>query len=146
MVGAGGAARGVVGPLLGTAPERIVVANRTHTRAVDLVERLEDPRLAAVPLDRLAGDFDVVINATSAALLGGQPLVPAAAVVGAFCYDMVYGDHGAGFREWAVANGARGVSDGVGMLVEQAAEAFWLWRGVRPETARVIADLRAGSS
>lgn len=143
LLGAGGAVRGVVGPLLGANPSVVQVANRTRSRAVELVARLEDPRLAAVDLDSLRGPFDVVVNGTSAGLVGALPRVPDAVFRDALVYDLVYGEAARAFLEAARRGGARVVSDGLGMLVEQAAEAFALWHGVRPDTRLVLAGLRA---
>ncbi len=143
ILGAGGAARGIVGPLLGCAPRVVDVANRTEAKAIALMDRLEDPRLRARGLAEVAEPYDVVINATAAGLSGDQPHLSPRAVDGALVYDMVYGAAAAAFLTWAKRAGARQSVDGLGMLVEQAAEAFFLWRGVRPQTRPVIAALRA---
>jgi len=149
LLGAGGAAAGVLGPLLEAGPRRVVVANRTLAKAIALVQRhaalalqhhvaLEAQELHAVP-----GTFDVVVNATASSLTGGE--VPVAGSVlkpGALAIDMMYGPAAAGFMAWARAHGAA-PRDGLGMLVAQAAEAFETWRGVRPPTATVLAELRA---
>lgn len=145
LLGAGGAARGVVAPLLDAAPGSLVIANRTHPRAVGLARAfVAHGPVSARKLDALAGDaFDLLINATSASLRGERPEVPAEAVAaGACCYDMMYASEPTPFMRWAVAAGAAHCADGVGMLVEQAAEAFYLWRGVRPHTPEVIVALR----
>jgi shikimate dehydrogenase len=148
LIGAGGAAAGVLGPLLEARPGRIVVANRTTDRAVALIARHEDlARLHGVDLhasglDDVPGAFDVVVNATASSLQGAD--VPVAARVlraGALAYDMMYGPAARGFLAWARAHG--GVPrDGLGMLVEQAAESFLIWRGVRPPSAQVLGELR----
>ncbi len=149
LVGAGGAAAGVLGPLLETGPAVVVVVNRTRSRADDLVARhaaLADARrvhLAAAPIEAPGVRFDVVVNATASSLQAAP--VPVGATVlapGALAVDLMYGAAARPFLEWAAAAGARG-RDGLGMLVEQAAEAFFFWRGVRPETAPVLAALRA---
>jgi shikimate dehydrogenase len=145
ILGGGGAVRGVLGPLLGAGPVSLTIANRTMARAVALVERLEDPRLQAVPPEQLEGTFDVVINGTSAGLVGTRPQIPAHVVAGAVVYDMVYGDNAIPFCHWAVEHGAARAHDGLGMLVEQAAEAFALWHGVRPDSAAVLRRLRSSS-
>lgn len=146
MLGAGGAVAGVIGPLLGCAPQRIDVVNRTHARAVTLTERFEDPRLQACALtDVAAAGYDLVINGTAAGLGGDRPILPDTAVRGAAVYDMAYGQAAKPFLGWARDAGARTVHDGVGMLVEQAAEAFFRWRHVRPQTRDVIAQM-AGPS
>jgi shikimate dehydrogenase len=143
ILGAGGAARGILGPLAAAGAARIVVANRTVAKATDLVRRLSLPMLEACGLDALPGrDFDLVINATSTGLMGeASPISSSVFRKGALAYELVYGRDTA-FLAMARACGAT-TSDGVGMLVEQAADSFSLWRGVRPETARVIAALRA---
>ena len=142
-----GAAAGALGPLLEARPAAVVVANRTVSKAQDLVARHADlagPAALEARAPQDAGEgFDVVINATASSLQGAQ--VPVGACVlaeGALALDMMYGPAAHGFIAWAEAHGARG-RDGLGMLVEQAAEAFFVWRGVRPETAPVLAALRA---
>ncbi|MDM0000206.1 shikimate dehydrogenase [Variovorax sp. J22P240] len=149
LLGAGGAAAGVLGPLLEAGPRRVVVANRTLAKAIALVQRhaalalqhhvaLEAQELRAVP-----GTFDVVVNATASSLAGGEvPVDGSVLKPGALAIDMMYGPAAAGFMAWAGAHGAL-PRDGLGMLVEQAAEAFETWRGVRPPTATVLAELRA---
>ena len=143
VLGAGGAARGILGPLAETGAARIVIANRTVAKARELVQRLAYSMLEACGFDGLAGrDFDLVINATSTGLTGQAPPVPAGLFrKGALAYDLVYG-RDTQFLAMARARGAL-TSDGFGMLVEQAADSFCLWRGVRPQTAGVIAALRA---
>ena len=145
LLGAGGAARGVLGPLLEQHPRELVIANRTADRAVALAQNFS--RLGAVTgcgLDDLGERrFEVVINATAASLQGEVPPLPDGLLSsGAWCYDMMYGTKATPFMQWAERHGAGKVSDGLGMLVEQAAESFLLWRGVRPDTAPVIAILR----
>jgi len=146
MLGAGGAANGVAGPLLAAGPAELVVANRTVGRAEQLVARFPEARLGgkirAAALSELSERFDIVINATSAGLDGAVPAVDSHVVAGAFCYDMVYG-HSTAFCSWAAAREARAVIDGVGMLVEQAAAAFLVWRGIRPETRPLLELLRS---
>ena len=146
VLGAGGAARGVLGPMLEQRPARLVVANRTLANAQALVELFEPlGRIEAVVPETLADRFDVVINATSAGLAGEQPPWPSTPFAdGAFAYDMTYSDEPTGFMRWAKACGAARTADGMGMLIEQAAESFFLWRGVRPATAPLFAALRAG--
>ncbi len=142
ILGAGGAVRGVLGPLLGASPGRIVIANRTAARAQALVDRLEDPRLSAMEPGKLSAAFDLVINGTSAGLVGALPQIPPEIVAGGVAYDMVYGANAKPFCDWATQHGARLAVDGLGMLVEQAAEAFSLWRGVRPDACAVLKALR----
>jgi shikimate dehydrogenase len=142
VLGAGGAVRGILGPLLGANPAQLMIANRTPARAEVLVERLEDPRLTFTSLDALRPGYDVIINGTSAGLGGGRPGIAAELFEEAFVYDMVYGQNARPYLEYAAAHGASSVHDGLGMLVEQAAEAFLLWFGMRPETLPVHAMLR----
>jgi shikimate dehydrogenase len=143
VLGAGGAVRGILGPLADAGAAAIVVANRTVTRGRELVQRLAFPMLEACALDALAGrNFDLVINATSTGLTGdASPVSSGVFRKGALAYELVYG-RDTHFLAMARACGAT-TSDGVGMLVEQAADSFSLWRGMRPQTARVIAALRA---
>ena len=144
LVGAGGGARGVVGPLLETPLQWMVVANRTESRAAALVADFKpDRRLQAAHLEAVHDrPFDLVINATSASLEGALVRIETSCLApGATCYDMMYALQPTPFVAWARAAGAFAV-DGVGMLVEQAAESFARWRGVRPDTAPVIAALR----
>lgn len=145
VIGAGGAARGVLAPLLALQPRRLVIANRTHARALELARQFRD--LGAVegaPLDAIPrGPFDLVINATSTSTRGESLSVPADVFDrGAFAYDMAYGSSARAFLELARARGAQ-ASDGLGMLVEQAAESYFLWRGRRPATRPVLEELRA---
>jgi len=149
LLGAGGAAAGVLGPLLEAGPRRVVVANRTLAKAIDLVRRhaalalQHGIALEAHDLQSVPGEFDVVVNGTASSLAGGE--VPVAARVlkrGALAVDMMYGPAAAGFMDWAREHGAV-PRDGLGMLVEQAAESFALWRGVRPPSGQVLAELRA---
>lgn len=151
LVGAGGAAAGVLGPLLEAGVAGVLVANRTLARATALVQRhaalaeARRVRLDALALDALAagGSFDVVVNATASSLAGDAIPMPASVLrAGTLAYDLMYGAAAAGFLAWAARHGA-GPRDGLGMLVEQAAESFEVWRGVRPPTASVLRDLRA---
>jgi shikimate dehydrogenase len=147
MVGAGGAAAGALGPLLAAQPALVVVANRTLDKAEALVRRhraaAEAVDLRAAALAAAGEGFDLVVNATATSLQGAAvPVSPAVLGPGALALDMMYGAAARPFLAWAAQHGARG-RDGLGMLVEQAAEAFLLWRGVMPETAGVLAELRA---
>ncbi len=146
ILGAGGAARGILAPLLASRPGSVTISNRTASTADDLVRRFaaRGP-LAAIPPDALGKRaFDLVINATSAGLAGDTMLPWPTSIfrAGAFAYDMVYGDRPTLFLQWARAGGATRSADGLGMLIEQAAESFLLWRGVRPDTAPVYRLLR----
>lgn len=144
VLGAGGAVRGVLQPLLAERPATLVIANRTPSKAETLVELFQAPCLSAAAYADLAGyTFDLIINGTSASLQGDLPPLPDGILhPGGCAYDMMYAAEPTTFMRWAQRQGAGQVADGLGMLVEQAAEAFWLWRGVRPQTAPVIAQLR----
>ena len=144
LLGAGGAARGVLEPLLSQSPAALVIANRTLARAEQLVgEFAELGPVSASAFEQLVGTFDVIINGTSASLAGELPPLQDSLVLSGttFCYDMMYGASETPFCQWAAARGAV-TRDGLGMLVEQAAAAFELWRGVRPESAPVLDELR----
>lgn len=144
VVGAGGAVRGILGPLLDEAPARLVLANRSHHKAQLLVQRFSRRGpVEAWTFEQLAGEtFDLVVNGTSAGLSGTLPPLPAGLFrPGACAYDLVYGPASAAFLRWAKSSGAEAVYDGLGMLVEQAAEAFRIWRGVRPDTQGLAAWL-----
>lgn len=144
LLGAGGAARGVLPALLDEKPARVQIANRTPERARKLTERLECYIQCGGYEDIGGTSFDIVINATSASLAGAlPPLPPDCLEPNAVCYDLFYGDRPTVFMLWSEQAGAAKVYDGWGMLVEQAAEAFHLWRGVRPDTAALIAAHRA---
>lgn len=146
VLGAGGAARGILVPLLAQRPRSITICNRTAAKAEALAVRFA-PRgsIAAVAPPALSGrDFDVVVNATSAGLMGDVTLPWPSGLFRphAFAYDMIYADAPTTFLRWANAQGVRRAADGLGMLIEQAAESFYLWRGVRPDTAPVFSLLR----
>ncbi|MEY2688086.1 MAG: hypothetical protein RL375_2284 [Pseudomonadota bacterium] len=149
LLGAGGAAAGVLGPLIEAGPAELVVANRSVERARTLVERhlalarRHGVALRASSLGDCGRDHGVLVNGTAASLLGVVDLVHDRALApGALALDMMYGASARPFLDWARARGAHG-RDGLGMLVEQAAEAFEIWRGVRPDTRPVLAELRA---
>ncbi len=146
LLGAGGAARGVIAPLLAGAPASLFIANRTADKAVALARQFSD--IAAVDagnFSEIASKcFDIVINATSASLSGAALPLPAGIFApGSLAYDMMYGTGETPFLALAREQGAARRADGLGMLVEQAAEAFLVWRGVRPDSAPVLAALRA---
>jgi len=148
LVGAGGAAAGVLGPLLEARPRLLVVANRAVGKAEALVARHAalaargGVELRARPLDDCGRGYGIVLNATAASLAGaGVPVAGAVLASGALALDMMYGPAAAGFLAWAREHGAAG-RDGLGMLVEQAAESFLFWRGLRPPTEAVLAELR----
>ena len=141
LLGAGGAARGVIGPLLECSPATLVIANRTASKARDLAAHF-DHRVAGCGLDEVNTPFDLAINATAASLGGELPAISAQVFKPAsLAYDMMYGKGPTPFLKLAQENGAK-TADGLGMLVEQAAEAFYVWRGVRPDTRPVIESLR----
>jgi len=145
VLGAGGAARGILPPLLQSGPREVVLANRTPARAVEVQERLRTlGELDVSGFDELAGRdaFDLVVNATSAGLKGEQPPFPPS-IVGpsSLCYDLAYGRGDTPFVAWARGCGVQRAEQGFGMLVEQAAESFFIWRGVRPATRPVIRQL-----
>jgi len=145
IIGAGGAVRGVLGPLLAERPEELVVANRTPDKAEALaVDFAPHGPIHAARFEALAGRaFDLVINGTSASLRGELPPLPAGLFRGgALAYDMMYGTERTAFLRWAAAQGAERAVDGLGMLVEQAAESFHVWHGKQPDTAPVIEKLR----
>jgi len=146
LLGAGGAARGALAPLLGLKPSDLTIVNRNVLRARELVERFRDMgRLRAVGYSDLEGEpYDIVINATAASLAGELPAVPPGIVnARSICYDMTYGRDETPFVRWALQRGCARAIMGLGMLVEQAAESFFLWRGVRPDTASVLTALAA---
>ena len=145
LLGAGGAVRGVLQALLAQQPESIVIANRTVEKAVELAKifgRLG--QVSGTGFEALADQqFDIVVNGTAASLQGERlPLPDDILTVGACCYDMMYSAEATPFQRWARERGAYLALDGLGMLVEQAAESFLLWRGVRPDTAPVIEAIR----
>jgi shikimate dehydrogenase len=149
LLGAGGAARGALAPLLEARPAALLIANRTPGKAVDLVRQFVGvsamDRMLGCAYPDLAGQtFDLVINATSASLSDElPPLPPGIFAAGSLAYDMMYGQGRTPFLAFAQQQGAAYLADGLGMLVEQAAEAFFVWRGVRPDAAPVMAWLRA---
>ena len=152
LIGAGGAGAGVLGPLLAAGPRRLVLVNRTRDRADALAARhqihpwlrtvLQNTELLVQDLQGVQGNFDVIINASASSLAGrAVPVANSVLKPGALACDLMYGPAAGGFMDWARAHGAVG-RDGLGMLVEQAAESFALWRGVRPPAAQVLQELR----
>jgi shikimate dehydrogenase len=141
VLGAGGAVRGVVGALLDASPRWIAVANRTHQRAEELAEEFG---VEAIHLDEIPAEhFDLIINGTTTGLKhDAPPIDPETFNDCTLAYDLVYAAEATPFMELARSGGAKVVSDGLGMLIEQAAESFLLWRGVRPDTAPVYRELR----
>jgi shikimate dehydrogenase len=146
LLGAGGATRGALLPILRQHPSALTIANRSEDKAQALVQSqlraAGSVQLSASGYVALATPFDVIINATSASLFGELPPLPLLVFApGCLAYEMVYGKGATPFLQLARSAGVQRLADGVGMLVEQAAEAFVWWRGVRPETASVIADI-----
>ena len=145
LLGAGGASRGVVGPLLEAKPTALIIANRTADKALALAEHFASlGPVSGVGFSELTGKaFDLVINATSASIDGeALPLPNGLFASGSLAYEMMYGRGETPFLRFARSDGASRLADGLGMLVEQAAEAFFVWRGVRPDGAPVMAMLR----
>ncbi|MEK9720165.1 MAG: shikimate dehydrogenase [Quisquiliibacterium sp.] len=145
MAGAGGAARGVLLPLLQAGVGSVLIANRTPDKARQLAVAAADPRVFGCGFDELsdAGPFDLLLNATSSGMVNSAPPLPEHCYAGArLAYDMVYGAKPTRFMEIARGHGCAKVCDGLGMLVEQAAESFWIWRGVMPDTEPVYLNLR----
>ena len=145
VVGAGGAARGIVGPLLDEAPRELVIANRTPSRAVELAGRFagQGPVSTAAFEALATARFDIVVNATASSLAGDLPSLPAGTLrAGGVAYDTAYAAQPTPFVRWGAEEGAAVATDGLGMLVEQAAESFRLWRGREPRTGPVIDALR----
>lgn len=147
IIGAGGAVRGVIEPILSEHPAKLVIANRTVEKALQLAKDISDlGNISGCGFGQLEGlTFDLVINATSASLHGELPPLPEhlfSASANACAYDMMYAAEPTVFMRWASEHGAEQVFDGLGMLVEQAAESFRLWRGVQPQTRPVIDAIR----
>jgi shikimate dehydrogenase len=152
LIGAGGAGAGALGPLLAAGPRRLVLVNRTRARADAVAQRhrshpslqgvLQKTELITQDLQTPEGNFDVIINASASSLAGaGVPVDSRVLKPGTLAYDMMYGPAAAGFMTWAGEHGAT-PRDGLGMLVEQAAESFALWRKVRPPSAQVLQEMR----
>jgi shikimate dehydrogenase len=145
ILGAGGAVRGIMQPVLAEHPTQVVIANRTVSKAEELAAHFHDlGDVQARSFERLAGEsFDVVINGTSASLSGDLPPLPIGLLnPNASCYDLMYGVEPTVFLKWAAEQGAVKLADGLGMLIGQAAEAFYVWRQIRPEVVPVITALR----
>ncbi|GAA4650472.1 shikimate dehydrogenase [Kistimonas scapharcae] len=145
ILGAGGAVRGVLQPLLEQNPDRVVIANRTLSKAETLADLFRSfGTIEASSFETLLGEFDLVINGTSASLQGDLPPIPEGVISrDSRVYDMMYSAEKTAFMQWAESQGVALAVDGLGMLVEQAAESFAIWRGVRPETGPVIRQVRA---
>lgn len=146
LLGAGGAVRGVIGPLLETQPAILHIANRTVEKAIALATEFSSlGNVRGSSFEELSGDhFDLVINGTSSSLSGDLPPLPDGLFAKeSAAYDMMYGQNETPFLSYARSQGASLVADGLGMLIEQAAEAFFVWRGIRPDTHSVLATLNA---
>ena len=145
LLGAGGAVRGVLEPMLAEGPAELVIANRTVEKAEELARLFADlGPVTASGFDWIDAPFDLIVNGTSASLTGELPPLAAGLIQPGHtvCYDMMYAKEPTAFNAWAAEQGAVRTLDGLGMLVEQAAEAFLVWRGVRPDSAPVLAELR----
>jgi shikimate dehydrogenase len=146
ILGAGGAVRGILDPLLQANPKKIVIANRTVKKAQQLIDDIvatPNDLLSACHYDDINETFDIIINGTSASLHGDLPALPDTTISeNSYCYDMMYGGKPTVFMQWATHCGAKDVADGLGMLACQGAESFYQWRGVRPNTQPVINQLR----
>ncbi|RKZ60712.1 MAG: shikimate dehydrogenase [Gammaproteobacteria bacterium] len=145
LIGAGGAVRGVLEALLEQQPASLLIANRTKQKAVQLANDFSDlGQINGCGLDEInETSFDIVINGTSASLQGDIPPLPETIFKSNACsYDMMYAADATPFMQWSTDNGATKIFDGLGMLVEQAAESFYIWRNVRPETKPVIQNIR----
>ncbi|MGH8476211.1 MAG: shikimate dehydrogenase [Methylococcales bacterium] len=146
ILGAGGACRGILGPLLDCKPKQLFIGNRSAQKARDLATEFQQyPNLSAGGLDELPGkQFHLILNATSASLSGELPLLPDGILAReGVCYDLAYASSPTAFVQWGWLHNASISVDGIGMLVEQAAEAFQIWRGLRPDTVPVIRALGA---
>ncbi|TRX00649.1 shikimate dehydrogenase [Candidatus Methylobacter oryzae] len=141
ILGAGGASRGIIGPIIEQSPQTLVIANRTADKASQLADEFHrQGPITGYGYETLENkQFDLILNATSASLSGQLPPLPAGLLAsGGNCYDLAYGNEPTAFVRWGLENHAAKSLDGLGMLVEQAAEAFFIWRGVRPKTQPVI--------
>jgi shikimate dehydrogenase len=146
ILGAGGASRGIIEPILGQSPRQLIIANRTVDKAINLAEIFSPVgEVAACGYESLLGQqFDLIINATSTSLSGQLPPLPKNLLTkGGYCYDLAYSNQPTAFVLWGLANGASKSLDGLGMLVEQAAQAFYIWRKIRPTTQAVITLMNA---
>ncbi len=144
VLGAGGAVRGILEPVLEEKPAEVVIVNRTVPKAEALAEDFSDiGKISGCGFDQVEGEFDLIINGTSASLSGDLPPIPESVIhAHTTCYDMMYGAEPTVFNQWAAGLNAGATLDGLGMLVEQAAESFKAWRGVRPDSATVIQSMR----
>ncbi|WP_395356397.1 shikimate dehydrogenase [Vibrio sp. D3] len=144
IIGAGGAARGVIKPLLDQKPTSLTITNRTFSKAEELAELFSEyGPVTAKEMNTIAEEYDVVINSTSASLSGELPAISSSVfATNSTSYDMMYGKGDTTFNQWAKQHGAAHAYDGLGMLVGQAAESFMLWRGLRPGAKQILRELR----
>ncbi|HEY3487113.1 MAG TPA: shikimate dehydrogenase [Gammaproteobacteria bacterium] len=145
ILGAGGAVRGILAPLLRSHPRQIIIANRTVDKAVQLAENFKDlGRVSGCGLNALDGRYDLIINGTAAGINDELPALPDGILGdGGISYDLMYGIQPTAFVRWGQEQGARLALDGLGMLIEQAAESFYIWRGIKPDTRPVLKQLRS---
>lgn len=146
ILGAGGAVQGVIGPLLSAKPDSITIANRTVAKAQAIARRFKElGEVQSCGYEALTGkSYDLIINGTSLGLINEVPPLPGKVLnAGGSTYDMMYGRQPTAFVKWGLQHNASKALDGTGMLIEQAAESFWIWRGVRPQTAPVIQELKS---
>lgn len=149
ILGAGGASRGIIAPLLEQNPSLLVISNRTELKAHTLAKEFSEyGNITGCGFDSVPNQpFDVILNATSASLSGSVPPIPTKSLKpNGFCYDLAYGNQPTAFVNWGLSHGASKSLDGLGMLVEQAAQAFFIWRGIKPNTTSVIELLNAERS
>ena len=144
ILGAGGATQGILLPILSKNPKRVMIANRTASKAEKLARDFSKyGKTCGFGLDKIKDDpVDIIINATSASLAGKMPDIASGCANHAICYDLMYGQQ-TPFMDWAKANNAAVIADGLGMLVEQAASSFEFWTGAKPDTHAVIKNLRS---
>jgi shikimate dehydrogenase len=145
LLGAGGAIRGVLAPLINEGPSSVTIVNRTISKAALLKKEFSETLdIQIANYESLKGSFDLIINGTSSGITGGvPPLREENICTNTYCYDMMYGDKETDFITWVKSKGVRNTADGLGMLVEQAAESFFRWHGLRPNTTDVVRELRA---
>ncbi|MEL6710446.1 MAG: shikimate dehydrogenase [Pseudomonadota bacterium] len=148
ILGAGGATRGILHPILACQPAQLIIANRSPDKARALADSVSAAFVSGCSFDQIPAEpFDLILHATAAGLSGQVPAIPAATVAThTYAYDLLYSNQPTPFLRWTAQQGAAQTIDGLGMLVEQAAAAFYLWRGIQPDTAPVLAHLSAEKS
>lgn len=146
IIGAGGAVGGCLHAIMQCKPQQVFISNRTQQKALDLIDRLDSSAGIDLLPNGYNDNFDLIINGTSTSVTGQKPNLDTRLLSGAVCYDMVYGDNAVPFTKWCLAQGAKAAHDGIGMLVEQAAESFMLWHEVRPDTAGILKLLKSQST